>query len=110
MEGSKDGSVDVSVERRLVGGEVGNNDGRLLNLVGHVDGSTVGFLVGWKDGSEVGFLVGDQDGSKVGAAEGSDVGNEDDISFGAIDGFALGSKEGSEGIKLGVTDGLIDGL
>jgi hypothetical protein len=46
VEGSKDGSVDVSVEGRVVEGEVGNNDGRLLNLVGHVDGSAVGFLVG----------------------------------------------------------------
>lgn len=107
MVGSKDGSVDVSVERRLVGEEVGNWDGKSLIFVGNVDDDAVGFLVGWKDGSEVGN---DDDGGEVINTDGwQDDADEGDLvrfNDGKVDGV---SDEINEGSTVGFVKGMIDG-
>ena len=80
MEGIKDGSIDVSVEGRLVGGELGAAEGsevededegvQVGNRDGRLDDNDEGDFVRFNDGKVV--FVSDEinEGSTVGLVEG----------------------------------------
>ena len=98
---------------RLLGAELGTNDGRSL---GKIDGADDCTKVGAKEGGRVGLLLGVSegklDGNEVGTEEGSKLGVSLGISEGKVVGIKVGVEEGSKvGISVGLFEGrLVDGL